>query len=187
MSPKSYDSYTYSTPPTRNLYQQPPRREITKMVAENPLSNGDDRGPSLPPEPLGSSQPIEKLSSNMITALAQLAAVDEACKKLSVKNAGLLLKIKKSTESISQNSPAMAIISPPPFSNPSNNIRANPTRAETSLFPIGTSLPIFVHSSTSKISENRENLETSNFQDMHHHIPSDPHFQVEMAPHIIII
>ena len=62
------------------------------MVAENPLSNGDDRGPSLPPQPHGSSQPYSTMI--MITTLAQLAAVDEASKKLSLKNAALLLEIK---------------------------------------------------------------------------------------------
>ena len=68
MSLNQYESYTHGTPPTRNLYQQAPRREITKMVAENPLSNGDDRGPDLPPKPPNidgpTTTPDETLTTN---------------------------------------------------------------------------------------------------------------------------
>ena len=49
VSPKSYKFYTYRTQPTYYPYQQARGgKSQTKMVAENPLSNGDDRGPTPP-------------------------------------------------------------------------------------------------------------------------------------------
>ena len=130
------------------------------MVAENPLSNGDDRGPSLPPEPPDSTDSIATSTAEfMITAKALLATIKENTRNQQINyeyDVG-----KTSTTKQARHPPAMAKINPTPISEPSNHIRVNPTRAEPSTLPAGTPPPI-------SPLENTENT-TQYSQDCHGH------------------
>ena len=102
------------------------------MVAGNPPSNGDNRGPSLPPEPSitdGPTTPPEILTSTAVwdqTVLDMKNIIRGIAKDLT------------STANLARHPPAMAKINPTPISESSNHIRANSTRAEPSTLPAGT-------------------------------------------------
>ena len=133
------------------------------MVAENPLSNGDDRGPSLPPEPPGRPTCTVKLSPTMITVNAQLA-------ELKIKQKILDLNILTSAEKQARNPPAMAKSNHTPSPEPSNHISVNPTRAELSTLSGETPPPT---PPLDILSKNREN--TSQYsQELHGHSYPEP-------------
>ena len=81
------------------------------MVAENPLSNGDDRGPSLPPEPPDSIDPIAtpQYKPSMITVKALIATIEE--------EENYEYDVEKTlTTKQAQHPPVMVKISPTPIS-----------------------------------------------------------------------
>ena len=128
------------------------------MVAENPLSNGDDRGPSLPPEPPDGINPIATPLGQMRTTTALLARPVEK-----LKNQGTTACNRQdltSTANLARHPPAMAKINPTPISEPSNHIRVNQTRAEPSNLPAGPPPPI-------SPLENTENTSFQYSQDGH--------------------
>jgi len=109
-------------------------------MMENRLSNGDHCKPSLPPEPLGSPQPIINLSLTMITVNAQLVALKIAQKKLDLAIAASAIERKVTlTANLARNPPAIASFSPTLSPNPSNYISANLPHAETFILPAVTS------------------------------------------------
>ena len=147
------------------------------MVAENPLSNGDDRGPSLPPEPPGSPTSTAQLSPTMITVNAQLA-------ELKIRQKILDLAILTLAEKQARNLVAMAK-NPnhtlPPESSNQNSV--NPTRAELSTPSVETPPPTPPLDIFSKTRENKENTENTSFQyfkDPHGH--SSPESRFALAP-----
>ena len=155
------------------------------MVAENPLSNGDDHGPSLPPEPPDSTDPIATSSfENMLTATALLATTVENFKNQQITTTEYDVE-KTSTTKQAQHPPAMAKFSHTPSPEPSNHTRVNPTRAEPSTLPAGTPPPISTLDIFSENRENRENPENTSFQyfqDFHGHGHILPDSQFDLAP-----
>ena len=131
------------------------------MVAENPPSNGDDRGSSLPPEPPNNSgqAPMHKLTFSELcekNTQSILQTTKDAQKKLNTMTNEIRYLLAR-------NSSAMAIIGPSSSPKSSNNICTNPTHAGTFILPVGTSPQIFSDPYTFMISENRENTKTSKF------------------------
>ena len=114
-------------------------------MPQNPLFNGNDHGPSLPPETPNNSGHTHTYELTFL----------ELCEK----NTQALSQITKETQErltttttkirylLAKNSSTMADFSPPPSPNTSNNICSNLIRAETSILPVGTSPPIFLDSS----------------------------------------
>ena len=152
------------------------------MVAENPLSNGDDRGPSLRPKSPNSTNPIATPLENIITAMALLATKVENLKNPHITTTEYNVE-KTSTAKQARNPPTMAKFNPTPSSEPSNHISANPPRAKPSILRVDTpplTPPLDIFSVTRENKENTENSSFQYFQDPHGH--SSPKSRFAPAP-----
>ena len=145
------------------------------MVAENPPSNGDDRGPSLPPEPPNTEGHTPTLNLTFSESCEEFNQV--LLQNTTAFKAELNTTINEFRYLLANNPSAMAIISHPPSPYSSNNTCANPTRAETSILPAGTSPPTSAFSHAPIISDYRDNSYSPKFSVLNHDRPLDPRFQ----------